>query len=102
MSNDWIKEITVDDLPAAYNEMSQIIGIENTIKLALHYGGLPYYFQKVDSLLQKIRDEKIKKEFRGNYTEIARKYNLSEMHVRRIINSNGKDDRQEGLFGEPS
>ncbi|MBI5410155.1 MAG: DNA-binding protein [Nitrospirae bacterium] len=101
MNAEWLKEITADDLPDSYREMAKIIGVNNTIALALHYGGLPYYFQKVDSLLQKIRDDKIRQEFNGdNYKALARKYDLSEMHIRRIISGKEKDNGQVELFNQ--
>jgi Mor family transcriptional regulator len=82
-------DLKIDELPKRYREMSQIIGIENTVKLALHYGGLPFYFLKIDSLPQKRRDRKIRTEFNGrNYKDLARKYKLSEMHIRRIVKKN--------------
>ncbi len=100
MKPDWIKEISIEELPANYQEMAEIVGIENTIRLARHYGGLPFYFLKIDSMLQKRRDEKIRQEFDGhNYRDLARIYNLSEMHIRRIVH-NGKDKRQIDMFGE--
>ena len=79
-------DLKVDELPETYQEMSKIIGVANTVKLALHYGGLPFYFLKIDSILQKRRDEKIQTEFDGgNYKDLARKYKLSEIHISRIV-----------------
>jgi len=86
VTESWFSEINIKDLPLQYQEMAQIIGLENTIKLAEHYGGQHFYFIKIDNLIQKIRNTKIRKEFTGdNYQTLARKYHLSERQLRRII-----------------
>jgi len=35
--------------------------------------------------LRTLRDKKIKEEFKGNYKELAQKYNLTEMAIRNIV-----------------
>lgn len=86
MNSDWIKEISMEDLPDAYSAVAEIIGIENTIKLSQHLGGLAFYFPKLDWLLQKKRDEAIRKEFNGtNHKELAQKHGLSEIWIRQIV-----------------
>lgn len=90
MQNDWLSEIaaemTVDRLPESYQEVARIVGVHNAIRLSKHLGGLYFYYQKLDSLLLPLRDEKIRKEFNGcNHRELARKYNLTESWIREIV-----------------
>ena len=93
----WLKELTSKDLPEPYQEISQLVGLEGTLKLADKYQGTSIYLPKLDAALRKIRDEKIKQEFSGsNHRELARKYGLTEIWVRQILAEKGPD--QMSLF----
>lgn len=87
----WLDEIAremrPEDLPGGYRDVARIVGVENALKLSEQLGGLPFYFPKIGSLIVKKRDQYIRKEFNGaNYKELARKYGLTEVWVRRILN----------------
>lgn len=98
MKPEWINCITLEDLPEAYQEVARVIGIENAIKLSEALGGLSFYFPKIDAFVQKRRDEEIRKEFNGcNHRDLARKYQLSEIWIRQIVQNN-KDHRQQSLL----
>lgn len=98
MSEDWIKEIALEDLPESYRQVAEVVGVEAAVRLSEHLGGCSFYFPKLDGLVLKKRDEAIRREFTGmNHRELARKYNLSEQQIRNIL-ANGKDDRQNNLF----
>jgi Mor family transcriptional regulator len=89
----WIKDLKPEDLPEPYRAISEMIGMENTLKLADKFQGMAIYLPKLDAVLRKIRDERIKAEFNGaNYRELARKYGLTEVWVRQLISS----DRETG------
>lgn len=86
----WIEKlipnITIESLPESYQEVARIIGIDNAIKLSQYLGGLGYYFPKLDSMLRQTRDELIRKEFTGfNHRDLARKYGLTEVWIREIV-----------------
>lgn len=54
--------------------------------LAIHFGGIPLYLPKGDSLKQALRDSRIWQEFNGeNIYELARKYGKSRTQIYRII-----------------
>jgi Mor family transcriptional regulator len=56
------------------------------------------YLPKLDALIRKIRDEKIRNEFNGgNYRELAIKYKLTEVWVRQIVDEK-IDSNQLTLF----
>ena len=89
LNTEWIKEITIEDLPEAYQEIARIIGIENALKLFEYLGGLAFYFPKIDALIQKKRDDVIRREFTGaNHKDLARRYCLSERWIRQIVQNN--------------
>jgi len=98
MSNDWISNIAIEDLPALYQEMARIIGVESTIKLADHFGKQGLYFKSLDCLIRKKKEEYIKARFDGaNHRELARVTNYSLQWVYAIL-KNERDDRQECMF----
>jgi Mor family transcriptional regulator len=98
MSSEWIKEVSIEDLPEQYREMSSVVGLNNTIKLAEYFGKQGFYFRSLDELIRKKKEEFIKKNFTGdNHKELARATGYSERWVYEIL-KNGKDDRQVGLF----
>jgi Mor family transcriptional regulator len=93
---DWLKEITFEDLPEIYRRFAVIIGIENTLKLAEHLGGMQIYFRKLEPFLMKKRDELIRQEFDGrNIGYLAKKYGLSERRIYEIIRM--KEVRKKGV-----
>lgn len=86
MSDEWVSELTSEDIPDGLREVAVVIGIKAAIDLAKHFGGQYYYFPKIDKALSLRRDKKIRKEFNGsNHKELSRKYNLSENWIRRIV-----------------
>ena len=50
-------------------------------------GSAPVYFAKGISVHLSARDRKMCSEFRGDYKVLARKYNLSDMRVRQIVDT---------------
>jgi Mor family transcriptional regulator len=102
VAEEWMQDINPEDLPEPYFEISKLIGLENTLKLADRYQGTGIYLPKLDGVIRKIRDEKIKKEFNGgNYRELARKYGLTEVWVRQIT-GDCHNENQATLFDLPT
>jgi Mor family transcriptional regulator len=97
-TKEWLEEINLDDLPEPYREMSKAIGIKPTLEIARLYQGTGFYLPKLDSVINKIRDKKIKEEFDGkNYKDLAIKYGLTDRWVRQIVDSDIVDN-QVSLF----
>lgn len=91
-------EISAECLPESYQALAEIIGVENTLKIARSLGGLVYYYPKLDNLLQKKRDDRIRREFTGcNHKELAIKYGLTERWIREIVQIKPSHD-QTNLF----
>lgn len=83
---EWLDEINPDELPEPYRDISKMIGLRNTLKLADKYQGTAIYLPKLDALVRRARDERIRAEFNGgNYRALARKYGLTETWVRQVI-----------------
>lgn len=92
MSDEWVKELSIEDIPDGLREIVPIVGIKSAIDLAKHFGGQHIYFPKIDKTLSLQRDKKIRKEFNGsNHRELARKYDLSENWIRRIVGERPSD-----------
>ena len=43
----WLENIKPEDLPRQYRELAEIIGLENTVKLAKRFGKVGFYFSKI-------------------------------------------------------
>ena len=75
-----------EQLSGEQRELAEIIGIDAYRKLVMNYRGTNLYIPKWESILKEVRNKEIRKSFTGsNYLELARKYELSEMPIRRII-----------------
>jgi len=98
LNSDWIKAIEKHELPAKYAEMSDIIGIENTIKLAEHFGKDGFYFKSIEKIITKKKEEYIRNNFTGNnHTELARATGYSTRWIYEVLKGT-KDDRQVDMF----
>lgn len=89
--------LQIEDLPQAYQDVARLFGIEMALAFSKHFGGLNIYFPQIENLMRKKRDENICREFDGsNYRELARKYKLSDIHIRKIVNKARKDKKCPG------
>lgn len=91
-------KIELTMLPEEQQAIAELIGIEAFMKLCEYCGGSNLYIPKKDRVTRHIRDTKIKLEFDGaNYKELARKYKLSESHLRKIV-GNASSHQQTSIF----
>lgn len=91
LSPEWIRDISIDDLPEIYQDVAHVIGLENAIRLSEHLGGQLVYFPKLDGIVKKKRDEAIRQEFNGsNVRGLARKYGISGKQLMRILTGKGR------------
>lgn len=83
-------------------EIALKIGSEISIEMAAYWGGQLIYFPKGKFVLLSKRDRLIYAEFTGhNQKELARKFDVSEQHIYRIIKAmrrNDLADRHGDLF----
>jgi Mor family transcriptional regulator len=100
---DWLDELTPQDFPKAFQDLVQLIGVRATVALAQNFGGLQFYIPKADVLIQKKRDELIRKDRAAGfgYRDLALKYKLTEIWIRQICDHQD-DTRQMDMFAANS
>ena len=98
MRFDWVRDLDPSLLPEPYKGIAKKVSLEAALMLAEEYGGVTWYFPKLDRALIKPRNQKMREEFDGTsegpngYRALARRYNLTESQVRVVVDS--PDDRQ--------
>lgn len=81
-----LDELTIDDLDEEQRELADCIGMEAYRKLVATYAGSPINVRMPDKLTLKQRNRKIRSEFNGyNFSELAKRYELSERQIRNIV-----------------
>lgn len=82
-----IEKITnLDQLSGEQRELAEIIGLDAYNVLIANLGGCQIYIPKWETIFKEVRNKKIKEDFNGfNHRELAKKYNLSEKTVRKIV-----------------
>lgn len=96
-------KLTVEELKNELQiELAETIGIESYLLLSQRYGGTSIYVAKAGEIEhRKNRDEKLRKEFNGNnYNQLALKYQLSEVWVRKIVFEKAKEIKQKPVEGQ--
>lgn len=84
---EWMKELTLNELDEKNKEIAKIIGIDNLLLLCEYFGGTRLYVNKLDHVTAVLRNKKIKEEYNGyNSQQMVRKYNLTENQIQRILN----------------
>lgn len=102
MRYEWAKDINPELLPEPYKDIALKVGLEAALLLAEVFGGMTWYFPKLDRALIVPRNQKMRAEFDGTsdgpsgYRALARKYNLTESQVRTVVDA--PDDRQISLL----
>lgn len=79
--------LTKDDLPESLKDVAEVIGMESFKELIRLVGGSSIYIPNESSITKPVRNKMIREIFSGDYKEIARKFGISEVQVRNIINS---------------
>ncbi|MBQ7783573.1 MAG: DNA-binding protein [Oscillospiraceae bacterium] len=89
---DFLDELKIEDLNTEQREIADTLGgIEIYKNFIRNFGGSNVYAVLPETLTIEVRNRHIRKEFNGyNYKELARKYRISEISVRRVINEKTK------------
>jgi len=82
-----VSHLPIDQLPSVYREMAEVVGLKNTLELAIVFGGRELYFPKLNNVLRVERDKKILTEYAAGSTadNIAKKYGITAVRVCQII-----------------
>lgn len=78
--------LTRDDLPESVMDIVDAIGIDAFKDLVRLAGGSNLYIPNESSIVKAYRNKLIKESFEGDYKSIARKFGISEVQVRNIVN----------------
>lgn len=84
-----VNDVSIEELPGELRSIAEIIGVENTIKLAMSFRGCSIYIRNVDNILRVKRNNKIRDEYDNGKSvlSLARKYCLSTRQIQSILGS---------------
>ena len=80
-----INKLTIDDLPENLKSVAYAIGIDAFRSLIKCAGGTSIYLPSERCITKPVRDRVIRESFCGDYRELARRFGISEVRVRRIV-----------------
>ena len=80
-----INKLTIDDVPENLKSVAYAIGIDAFRSLIKCAGGTSVYLPSERCITKPIRDRVIRDSFCGDYKEMAKRFGISEVRVRRIV-----------------
>ena len=80
-----INKLTIDDVPENLKSVACSIGIDAFRSLIKCAGGTSIYLPSERCITKPVRDRVIRESFCGDYKEMARRFGISEVRVRKIV-----------------
>lgn len=80
-----IDKLTIDDVPENLKSVAYAIGIDAFRSLIKCAGGTSVYLPSERCITKPVRDRVIRDSFCGDYKEMAKRFGISEVRVRRIV-----------------
>lgn len=80
-----IDKLTIDDVPENLKSVACTIGIDAFRSLIKCAGGTSIYLPSERCITKPVRDRVIRESFCGDYRELAKRFGISEVRVRRIV-----------------
>ena len=80
-----INKLTIDDVPENLKSVAYAIGIDAFKSLIKCAGGTSVYLPSERCITKPVRDRVIRESFCGDYRELAKRFGISEVRVRRIV-----------------
>lgn len=80
-----IDKLTIDDVPENLKSVACSIGIDAFRSLIKCAGGTSVYLPSERCITKPVRDRVIRESFCGDYKEMARRFGISEVRVRKIV-----------------
>jgi len=80
-----INKLTIDDVPENLKSVAYAIGIDAFRSLIKCAGGTSVYLPSERCITKPVRDRVIRESFCGDYREMAIRFGISEVRVRRIV-----------------
>ena len=93
LEKELFHDVRIEDLPEEMQTLSTLIGLKNVFKLSHYVDGGKIYIPIHDTLLKGARNRKIICEYNGfNCKELAKKWDITEDQLRKIIRDNKKNN----------
>lgn len=90
----WMKELSAEQFPEPYQTIAFRFSPKLALEFASLYQGTGMYFPKLDSLLQRERNKRIREEFDGyNHKELAIRYGVTERWIYDILSTIESQDQ---------
>lgn len=80
-----IDKLSIDDVPENLKSVAHAIGIDAFKSLIKCAGGTSVYLPSERCITKPIRDQVIRESFCGDYKEMAVRFGISEVRVRKIV-----------------
>ena len=77
--------MTIDDLPENLKSVAYAIGIDAFRSLIKCAGGTSVYLPSERCITKPVRDRVIRESFCGDYRELAKRFGISEVRIRKIV-----------------
>ena len=84
-----IDKLTIDDVPENLKSVAYAIGIDAFRSLIKCAGGTSVYLPSERCITKPVRDRVIRESFCGDYREMAIRFGISEVRVRKIVGDRG-------------
>lgn len=82
----YVDYVVKEDFPEGIVDFVDVFGLDVTMDIIDYCGGGMLYFPSKRSVVRCARNRVIRKEFNGgNFRELARRFEISEMQVRNIV-----------------
>lgn len=86
LTKSLLDDVRMEDLSGESVEMAAQLGLESFKNLVCHFGGSNPYIPRLESIIIKARNRKIRKEYDGtNARQLGRKYGISERYIRSTL-----------------
>lgn len=80
-----IDKLTIDDVPENLKSVAYAIGIDAFRSLIKCAGGTSVYLPSARCITKPVRDRVIRESFCGDYRELAKRFGISEVRIRKIV-----------------
>ena len=80
-----INKLTIDDVPENLKSVAYAIGIDAFRSLIKCAGGTSVYLPSERCITKPVRDRVIRESFCGDYRELAKRFGISEVRIRKIV-----------------
>ena len=84
-----INKLTIDDVPENLKSVACAIGLDAFKNLIRCAGGTSVYIPSERCIVKPIRDRVIRESFFGDYKDMAIRFGISEISVRKIVRGKG-------------